>query len=224
MTKGSNMGKGLKTALFTSLHPELAKHGFALKATKDRFVRRHGDVTDFFQLVCLNAKPGYRIQPNTGVRIERVEELFHQSSGFDPKHRKHTATMGNSVGILLNGRSRTCEFLLESESEVGPVAEKIMDVFREFALPYFERWGSLKAIDVELNDTPTKPTPHRGLAWFRCSTGIIVARLLGRPDYEQLVAFYTDVMARDNKGFYLGPFQALLKSLENVEPGSGLSR
>ncbi len=37
-------------------------------------------------------------------------------------------------------------------------------------------------------------------------------------------ASYTDVMTRDNKGFYLRRFEALLKSLENVVPGSGLLR
>jgi hypothetical protein len=215
---------GLKTALFNSLCSELTKHEFSLKAAKDSFVRRRGEVTDLFQLVCLDGKPGYRIQPNTGVRIERIEELFHQTSGFEPKYQKDTPTMGSSVGILLNGDSRTCEFLLESEAEVAFVAEKIVGVFREFALPYFERWGSLQAIDAELNDKPAERTPQRALAWFRCSTGIIVARLLGRHDYEQLAAFYTDVMTRDNKGFYLKRFQALLKSLESVEPGCGLSR
>ena len=215
---------GLKTAFFKSLHPELAKHGFSLKAAKDSFVRRRAEVTDLFQLVCLDGKRGYRIQPNTGVRIERIEELFHKTSGFEPKYQKDTATMGNSVGIFLDGDSRSCEFLLESGSDVASVTEKIMGVFRENALPYFERWGSLQAIDAELNDKPAERTPHRALAWFRCSTGITVARLLGRPDYEQLAAFYTEVMTRDNKGFYLKRFQALLRSLESVEPGCGLSR
>lgn len=48
-----------------------------------------------------------------------------------------------------------------------------------------------------------------------------MARLLGRPNYQELAAFYVDVMTRDNKGFYLKRFQALLKSLDAVEPGSG---
>jgi hypothetical protein len=221
---GTVVDVGLKTSLFKSLHPELTKHGFSLKAAKDRFIRRRGGVTDLFQLVCLDANPGYRIQPNTGVRIDRIEELFHQTSGFEPKYRKDTATMGGSVGVLLNGDSRSCEFMLESECKVTSVAEKIMSVFRDFALPYFERWGSLQAIDTELNHDPTEGTPHRALAWFRCSTGIIVARLLGRPDYDQLAAFYTNIMTDDNKGFYLKRFVELLRSLETVEPGCGLSR
>ena len=218
-------GPGLKRSLFESLRPDLAKHGFSLDAARDRFVRKRGGVTDLFQLVCLDGKPGYRIQPNTGVRIERVEEIFHQTSGFERKYQKGTPTVGAPVGALLSGTDpRACEFSLESGSEVVSVSEKLVGVFREFALSYFEHWGSLRAVDAELNDKPAERTVQRALAWFRCSTGIIVARLLNRPGYEQLAAFYTDVMARDNNGFYLKRFQSLLKSLESVEPGCGLSR
>jgi hypothetical protein len=213
---------GLKTAVFKSLSPELAKDGFALKGAKDTFLRRHDGVTDIFQLVCLDGKPGYRIQPNVGVRIERVEELFHQTSGFEPKYQKDTATIGSSMGILLSEDSRACEFLLESASEAASVAEKIAAVFHDFDLPYFDRWASLEAIDAELNDKPTERTPHRGVPWSRCSTGIIVAKLVGRSDYDQLAAVYTDVMSKFSKGFYLKRFQSLLESLECVESGSGM--
>jgi hypothetical protein len=217
----SSLNTELKVGIFAALTPELKKHSFSLKSAKDRFVRQRGDVTDIFQLVCLDGKPGYRIQPNVGVRLERVENIFHQTSGFESKYQKDTATMGSSVGIFLTGDGRSCEFLLERESEIPSVAEKLVNVFREFALPYFERWGSLAAIDAELNDKPAERSHHRALASFRCSTGIIVAKLLCRPNYNQLAAFYTEVMNRDNKGFYLKRFQALLTSLETVDAESG---
>jgi hypothetical protein len=208
----------LKVALFDSLRQQLFGYGFTLKSTKESFLRQREGVIDIFQLVCLDGKPGYRIQPNVAVRVERVEDIFHQTSGFERKYQSDTPTMGAPVGILLSGTdARACEFLLESSSEVTSVVAKIMCVFRECALSYFERWASLQAIDKELNDKPGQRTLHRALEWFRCSTGVIVARLLGRPNYEQLVTFYTDVMARDNKGFYLKRFQALLKSLVDVE-------
>ena len=213
----------LKAALFESVRRQLAGDGFELKAARDKFIRRHNGITDHFQLVCRDAKPGYRIQPNAGVRIDRVEQIFHQTSGFEPQYQDNTSTMGAPVGALLTENPRACEFLLESESEIASVTEEIVRVFREFALPYFERCGSLAAIDAELNAKPGERTRQRALAWFRCSTGLIVAKLVGRPDYEQLVAFYTDVMTKDNKGFYLKRFQALVKSLESVEAGSGLS-
>lgn len=216
------MNTDLKVAIFTALTPELKRYGFSLKPAKDRFVRRRGGVTDLFQLVCLDAKPGYRIQPNVGVRIEQVEEIFHQTSGFESKHQRETPTFGNSIGILQSGDSRGCEFLLESESQITLIAEKIACVFSEFALPYFERWRSLVSIDGELNDKPSERTNQRPLAWQRCSTGIIVARLVGRTDYSNLVDFYMKIMTEDNKGFYLKRFRALVKSLEAIEAGSGL--
>jgi hypothetical protein len=224
MSKDVEETTPLKAALFESVRRQLVDDGFEFNAVNDQFIRRHGGIADEFQLVCKDAKPGYRVQPNVGVRIDRVEQIFHQTSGFELQYQDSTSTMGAPVGVLLSGSPRACEFLLESESEIASVAEKIVRVFREVALPYFERWSSLAAIDAELNDKPAERTSHRGLAWFRCSTGIIVAKLVGRPDYEQLAAFYLDVMTRDNKGFYLKRFKPLLKSLESVEAGSSLAK
>ena len=213
----------LKAALFAALTVEMKMRGFSLRSGQDRFVRRRGQVTDLFQLVCLDGKPGYRIQPNVGVSIAQVEDILRQTSGLESTNQKDPPTMGSSIGILQTGDSRSCEFLLVSKPEVSTVVEKIVAVFLERALPYYERWGSLAAVDAELNDKPAVPTHHRPLAWARCSTGIIVARLVGRPDYDQLAALYTEIMTRDNKGFYLKRFQALLRTLELVAVESGLA-
>jgi hypothetical protein len=214
----------LKIALFESVRKRVLADGFELNAEGDNFVRRHDGITDIFQLTCLDAKPGYRVQPGMAVRVDQIEDIFHQTSGFEFKYQKGTPTMGTRVGSLLGGSPRACEFLLESEAEITAVTEKLMSAFREFVLPYFDHWGSLTAIDAELNDKPAERTPHRALAWFRCSTGIIVAKLVGRPDYERLAAFYTDVMTRDNKGFYFKRFEALAKYLESVAAGGGLAK
>jgi hypothetical protein len=47
---------------------------------------------------------------------------------------------------------------------------------------------------------------------------VIVAKLSGRPDYDELVRIYTDMMRTVGKGFYLERFEALLRSLEAVHP------
>lgn len=204
----------LKAALFGSVGKRLAEFGFEPKLARDGFIRVHDGVADQFQLACKDAKTGYRIQPSVGVRIERVEQIFHQTSGFERKFHDNTSTMGTSVGTLLGGSPRACQFLLDSDSDIPSVTESVVGVFRDTALPYFEQWRLLSRIDAELNDDPAKRTVHRGLAWFRCSTGIIVAKLVGRTNYEQLATFYTDVMRKDNKGFYFERFDSLLRSLE----------
>jgi hypothetical protein len=105
---------------------------------------------------------------------------------------------------------------------VESVAKRILGVFHEFALPYFDRLGSIQSIDAELNNKPTERTHHRALAFFRCSTGIIAAKFVGRPNYDELATRYKDVMTRDNNGFYLKRFEELLTLLKTAEAGSDL--
>jgi hypothetical protein len=210
--------KQLKRSLFELLATPLAIDGFKLKASKNCFRRKRNGVTDMFQVICLDGKPGWRIHPEVGMRIERVEEIFHQTSGFELKYQKDTPTIGGGVGNLTAGDNRACEFWLEDSSALSSVASNILDVFNQFGLPYFEKFGSISAIDKELNSNPTERVPNRALPWLRCSTGVIVAKLSGRSDYDELVHIYTDMMRRVSKGFYLERFEALLRSLEGVHP------
>ena len=69
---------------------------------------------------------------------------------------------------------------------------------------------------ARLNDEPRAVTHQRAAPIDRCSTGLIVAKLVARPNYEELASFYLDVMNRHK--FYLKYFQPLLKALESVEP------
>ena len=217
MADDADTSPQLKIALFESLRRQLSGEGFELNAPRDKFLRRHDGISDSFQLACKDAKPGYRVQPNVGVRIDRGEEIFHRTSGFDREFQDNTSTMGAPVGALVGANARDCEFLLESDSEIPDVTGKLVKVFRDVALPYYAKWKSLQAIDADLNADPARRTPHRGLAWFRCSTGLIVAKLEGRPDYESLADIYSDIMTKDNKGFYLKRFEALRASLESMK-------
>ena len=211
----------LKSLLFQCIRQYLSAEDFRLDAKRSIFVRRYEGTTEIFYVTCTNAKPGHWVTPGVGLRFGTVEEIFHRTSGWDPKFQKDTNTVGTQVGVLIDGKGTSCRFLLESESEIAFVTEKVVSVFRKFALPYFVQFGSLAAIDAELNDHPAERSVNSSLAWFRCSRGLIVAKLTGRPDYEQLATFYLDVMTRDNKGFYLQRFESLVESLKSVERESG---
>ena len=213
----------LKPSLFQCIRQYLSEEGFRLDANRNIFVRRYEGITEILYVTCTNAKPGHWVTPGVGLRFETVEEIFHRTSGWDPKLQNDTNTVGTQVGVLIDGKGTSCRFLLESDSEIASVTEKVVGIFRKVALPYFAQFGSLAAIDTELNDHPAERSVNSSLAWFRCSRGLIVAKLTGRPDYEQLATFYLDVMTRDNKGFYLKRFEALVESLKSVERLKGAS-
>jgi hypothetical protein len=156
------------------------------------------------------------VNDSVGVRIDRVEAIFHRASGYGSIARADSVTMGAPTRALLGDSAPSHLAVYESESQVATVADTIVSHFRDLAVPYFERWGSIHAIDAELNAHPTRPSIHRKTAWLRCSTAIIVARLVGRADYELLAAIYTDLMTRDSGGFHLARFENLLTVLEEV--------
>lgn len=206
--------KQLKINLLALIRDKVASDGFTFKAGKDLFVRQHNGICDMFQLVFLNAKPGWYVQPNVGVRIDRVENIFHMTSGFEAKYQKDTPTIGGSIGNIRGNSNRDCEFLLESESQVDTIACKIISEYNHFALLYFNKFSSLTAIDEELNNDPNESNVNRVSTWLRCSTGTIVARLVERKNFDELVEKYRDILSHTDKGFYLARFQNLVESLK----------
>ncbi len=130
-----------------------------------------------------------------------------------------TSTIGTSLGNLVFGAASQCEFSLASERDVATTSERLAKVFHDVALPYFGRFSSLAAVDAELNDKPLAHTRNRGFPWLRCSTGIIVAKLVGRSNYRELVDVYRGVLAKVD-AFHIPNYNALENRLETVEPVS----
>ncbi len=197
----------LKTNLFDSLRPLLGSEGFMIQPRRDRFLRAHGGVVDIYQLVCLNAKPGLLIQPSVGLRFDLVERIFHVTSGFEKKYQDGTNTIGSTIGRLQGSTNESCQFPLVASTDLDSVVAEVSYTFTNFALPYYDRYATLAAIDAELNEDPNQPTPNRPSGWLRCSSGIIVARLVGRNDYDSLKSIYASIMERADRGFY---FERLL--------------
>lgn len=170
----------LKRELFSSVGEALARYAFRVNVKKDSFLRAHDGVVEIFQLVCLDGKPGLRVQPNVAVRINLVEDIFHQTTGFEPKYQKDTPTIGGAIGNLVANDNCAAEFLLESSDQVPEISRQIVDTFLDLALKYYERFTQLTEIDKEQNENLLDRTPNRAASWLRASSGIIVAKLLHR--------------------------------------------
>jgi hypothetical protein len=102
---------------------------------------------------------------------------------------------------------------------VERVTSQILTIFREKAQPYYSQFSTLGAVDSAINDQPSDNCIHRVMPWLRCSTGAIVAKLVGRTNYEQLMSFFPDILRNDSNGYYLPRFELLLSDLAKLEAG-----
>ncbi|GGA39978.1 hypothetical protein [Dyella nitratireducens] len=135
----SDNRKKLKEALHKALSPLMREKGFKAHPRKDAYIREHEGRTDVFQLVFLEHNSGWRVRPHVGVRHERVENIFHQTSGFEQKYQKDTSTVGASVEAIVVGTNRAYEYILESLSQLDEVANELLNLYVEAAAPYFDR-------------------------------------------------------------------------------------
>lgn len=208
--------KSLKLQLFEEIHNNIKNRGFKLNVTKGMYTHQPTKgVTELFMLVCPHGATGWRVHPDVGIRFDVVEDIFHQVSGYEKKYQKGTPTIGTGVGNLLFGDNRKCEFLLASASDLSSVADNIEKVFCSVALPYYQEFGSIYAVDALLNSNPRESSRQRPV-WERYATGLIVAKLTKRTNYDELVSIYKEILTTLNNGFYLKKLLLLIEILNSI--------
>lgn len=212
------MSKRLSDLVFAGVNAVLKPEGFRLFKSKKWFLRKTDGRTEKFQLVVLNDRPGYRICPSVGVRFEAVEQVFHRTSTFGPEFQPDTDTVGVDLWRI-HGKGGY-QLPVHNESDVPPVVDRILEIFRRDALPYFSQFSDLKAVDMAVNERPQEQCVHRVLPSLRCATGAIVAKLTDRENFDALIASYREQLRHDANGFYLPTFEALIQDLTTAEVGA----
>lgn len=192
------------------LQPAFQTRGFTLDAHKNWFRRERGEVVHIYQLVFLDYLPIVEISPELAVRHELVEAIFHKTSGFAPAYRRDTPTVGGALAEISGDASYRLS--VQTQGDISFAASKLLSTL-DLAEAYFTRFSSLEAIDRELNDQPGRETPNRPMPWYRCSTGLIVARLVQRANYGELLKIYEEQMKAFSGGFYWSRFESLAQYL-----------
>ncbi len=213
------MSRRLPDLVVVGVNSVLKTKGFKLFKSKKWFLRLTDGRTEKFQLIVLSDRPGYRICPSVGVRFEAVEQVFHRTSTFRPEFQSDTDTVG--VDLWRIHGKEGYELPVLKKSDVPSVVDRLLEIFRTDAEPYFCHFRDLNAVDMAVNEHPQDQCVHRVMPSLRCSTGAIVARLTGRRDFDALVASYREQLQHFSNGFYLPPFDALVQNLTRMEVGAG---
>lgn len=165
-------------------------------------------------LVVTGEKSRCELSVRVALRSERVEQLFHQTSGFALADRINTFTLGVDCSLLCPSAPHQLVVTNLASLEQANLACK--HAFEECAEPVFNELSSLEAIDAIVNGNLATPCIFRPHPWFRASTGLIVAKLVKRANYDDVVKKYTELVGEFSKGFYLARFRGLVEILSNL--------
>lgn len=204
----------LKTELLKKLNEHLTQHGFKLNRQLAEFTRRSKSGWHQYQIVFVLKDSGWDIRPAIFIRVHQVEDIFHRTSGFEPKYQKGTPTIGLSLSSYVDEPNKY-SYMLTEESQIDELASLYLSAFDELALPFFQKYDDLDVMEKIINSDPydikfTGPI-------FKGSKGLILAKLTKRDNYDELVRRYTHYYEQLSDGFYLPSFKALVDSLETVK-------
>jgi hypothetical protein len=142
-----------------------------------------------------------------------VEDIFHKTSEFEEKYKKGTPTIGTSIEDY-QSNGKTYRYQMREEPHINVIAQELYIIFKEIALPFFDKYDTLEKIDKALNIKP-EDTSLTG-AIFKGSKALIIAKLMCRRNFKELADYYYNYYKNFSEGFYLPNYIRLKEFLENA--------
>jgi hypothetical protein len=169
----------------------MAVDGFRLIRSLERYVLRDASVEmQFWTLTSFSAEGVLTVDPGVGIRHSAVEDIYHRCSGVAPKWQKHSPTYSIDLWRWVAREKGLSEVALRSEfvqraesvDTAVSAAERMFAAYKQWGVEYFERYKNLAELDRLFNGSTE--TEVYGLAARNICTGLVVAKLIDRPDFQ----------------------------------------
>ncbi|MBS0260862.1 MAG: hypothetical protein JSS02_02810 [Planctomycetes bacterium] len=208
--------KMLPHVLWDAMSASLMPYGFKLRKSKGHLVRRSNGRMEVFGLVIIDYPPTFFVRPWAGIRFAVVEKLFHLVSGFNPEYQDATRTVG--VDFWRIHGQMGFDIPLQNSADITSVTTRLQTIYHEYAEPFFAQFRTLADVDFALNCEPRQRCVYGGLPHNRCFRGTIIAKLVGRENFNEIVAVYRTFLQTFNNGHFLPSFEMLLEPLRDIHP------
>jgi hypothetical protein len=207
----------LKNMLMSELEPHLAKEGFKFEKSMLWYTKKKNDISDYFFLEFYTAREGFRVQPALRVRSETMDRIYHQASWIKPAEQKRHTAVAFTMWRVFGGDQKKFECSLASEDSVKPCTEKLMGVFREFAVSFFDKCSSIAAINELFGDPSDSARQVYLLDPFEHGVyATIAAKLAANARYSTIAEHYLSyIKSHYPQGPYIETYEKLLQVLEN---------
>lgn len=203
--------ESLRVALLLKLGEQLNVMGFTLNKSQSEFKKTLSLGWEKYQIVFLKREFGWELKPSLLLRIDKIENIFHEISGFEEKYKNGTHTIGISIEDYLHDGNKY-RYSLTHENQVDEISRELFNVFNKVALPFFEKYSSLAAIEEVLNQNPYDTSLTGSI--FKGYKTIIMAKLMQRNNFNDLVNIYQKYYSEFSNGFYLPEYEKLVEVLQ----------
>jgi hypothetical protein len=196
--------------IFEMLKCTLTGTDFRLKRSEDAFVRQIAGGRQMLGLPLWDYNPFFEFSLNICVRLDAVEEIFHQFIDSAPKYHAMSFTTITRLEYFTGGSGR---YKVSTATDVEAAGDILSTVIRDKIVPFFNAHQDVQALDRAVNcqvpgiDITQNPSG--------AMHAVILARLAGNKVFEAVVA-------KHQAGLQLPPevnhpFNRLVEYLKDVK-------
>jgi hypothetical protein len=206
----------IKQKVFTNLESEFLEFGFKFSKSKDRYEKISNGCRLIYSFIFHKRSDEIAIEIFVLIEHIKTAKIYKKATGHSLSN-----TIGNEIGKIFrnpNGKMKdhTSENLtIQNEKDISQLEKDILQYFKKVAIPYYKSNGSLEKIDEILNANTNEITVHANTQYFRCPNGLIVARLINRINYNELVSTY-DMKMEDVSDLFKNRYESVKKYLTEL--------
>lgn len=162
-------------ALLVQIGTAVAQSGF--RRSKQSFHKRTPIGRQTFHVAFVPHATDFDVLADVAVRVDEIEVLVNADNKLlTTAEKRETATIGAEIGFLTTGEQ--LRWTVASAEDVPAVTEQVLRVFRDVALPYFERFAEWGAVLDILRADESEASIHcpffgaRALRAFAAAVGV----------------------------------------------------
>lgn len=109
-------------------------------------------------------------------------------------------------------------FKIKNQEDIIEWGKIVKKFYQEYAVPFFEKYNSVDAIDKLLNDHPTEKVIYLDDLGWRIITGLISAKLNNNAKYNQLRDYYKSEVESKFQGYFM--YEKCIKTIDFLDSHS----
>jgi hypothetical protein len=137
-----------------------------------------------------------------GIGIVPIQKILQLSLDEELEGSQfYGSTLGSGINVytgILNYR-----FTIKCIEDIKEWSNIVNDFYSKYAIVFFEKYNSVKAIDELLNSKPTEEVKLCDDLGWRIIKGLIAAKLINNPDYNNLRDYYKSVVLDRFQGHFM---------------------
>ncbi len=222
----------LLRAVMRGMEPRMLDYQFKMSFAKQKFIKQKDrdfliayslSVTERFNM--MENRSGIVIEPAVYVNNNLVERIYARITMRKIDFVTDLKTIGNVLAELIANptgvykiRNQSLSIFNYSEEDIPVSAKKIVAYFEDFVIPYFERYATWRGIDEIFNSDLLDNTVHCNIEPERSLRGLIVAKLIGRHDIDQLMLIHSKRIENLGNENYKIELERLLNIFDTIKP------